>query len=609
MSNQENGYPGQGNRDQGSYPNYNAGPSSNQGQTFNSNQPGGSGYGRSGNYQSARQPGYPAAQPQPGKQPFNAPQRTGDYRQPAQRIVRDIGAPIALIVIAAILATALALLAMAGSPVAFLIGMIPSLLGLAIGLGCYMWLDRWEPEPPRLLLTAFLWGGGVATAGAILIGLLIQVIFVAARAEYTPFFGAVIQAPIVEEALKAAWLFIMLSGARRREMNTLTDHLVYAGFSAFGFAFVENLLYFARAQSMEDVIAMSVIRTGFNLFGHALYTSATALGIYYARKNSDKLQAGPVILGYLGAVLLHALWNGAASISFQALLVVYVVLLVPAFVGLIMLGLRSRKQEGEIVSRQLTRMVNEGIVSAQDASWLSQLQSRAEISKRAEKKTPEGGRVRAVSDAVSELSIIRERLGSMKEASPFLIEEERYLVAELANLSGRSAAGQNAGGLPGAQSQAYSNGAAGTQQSAFGGHSVSGSETQNWSNAGQGNQSGSQSQASGNGWGQQPSGANPSWGQSSAQTSNSGAQWGQGPQQTSSSGATWGQGSAQSFGANGHWGGQPGVGQSNGWPGSQFSGNDQANTGSTWGGSAEQTKGSNPWEPRSGQDDNRNPGQ
>ena len=26
----------------------------------------------------------------------------------------------------------------------------------------YLWLDRWEPEPPRLLVLAFLWGASVA---------------------------------------------------------------------------------------------------------------------------------------------------------------------------------------------------------------------------------------------------------------------------------------------------------------------------------------------------------------------------------------------------------------------------------------------------------------
>ena len=26
----------------------------------------------------------------------------------------------------------------------------------------YLWLDRWEPEPPRLLVFAFLWGASVA---------------------------------------------------------------------------------------------------------------------------------------------------------------------------------------------------------------------------------------------------------------------------------------------------------------------------------------------------------------------------------------------------------------------------------------------------------------
>lgn len=386
--------------------------------------------------------------------PFYAPQRQGDFRPTEVRIARDAGAPLAVLIIGALLAFGLSALVGAGNPVVFLIGMVPSLIGLAIGLGTYLWLDRWEPEPPRLLLTAFVWGGGVTTVGALIIGRLLSLIGLNGD-----FFGKVIQAPFVEEALKGAFLLIMLTGARRREMTTLTDHLVYAGWTAFGFAFVENLLYFSGAESWGEIVFMTLIRTGVNLFGHALYTSCTAIGIYYARKEGDKIKALPIIIGYLVAVLLHALWNGSAFFGLQVLGLVYIVILVPAFIYVVKLGLNSRKEEGAIVANQLGRMVSQGIVSPQDAQWLSQLESRQAARKGQDSKTPEGKRVRDVADAVTELAIIRNRLDSMSEPSQYLLEEERYLTAALTNESGRLAGRQAADGSnPGQQFSAQNQG-------------------------------------------------------------------------------------------------------------------------------------------------------
>ena len=38
------------------------------------------------------------------------------------------------------------------------IGFVLSSVAMAVVVLAYLWLDRWEPEPPRLLLLAFLWG-------------------------------------------------------------------------------------------------------------------------------------------------------------------------------------------------------------------------------------------------------------------------------------------------------------------------------------------------------------------------------------------------------------------------------------------------------------------
>ena len=48
------------------------------------------------------------------------------------------------------------------NPVGTAIGFVLSSMAMTVVVLAYLWLDRWEPEPPRLLILAFLWGASVA---------------------------------------------------------------------------------------------------------------------------------------------------------------------------------------------------------------------------------------------------------------------------------------------------------------------------------------------------------------------------------------------------------------------------------------------------------------
>ncbi len=76
------------------------------------------------------------------------------------------------------------------SPMLFAFGLIPTLLFFTGAVLAYLWLDRWEPEPMRLLIFAFLWGAGVAVAGALVVGVVFEV---AGFTDQT--FGMVAEAP------------------------------------------------------------------------------------------------------------------------------------------------------------------------------------------------------------------------------------------------------------------------------------------------------------------------------------------------------------------------------------------------------------------------------
>ena len=48
-----------------------------------------------------------------------------------------------------------------GGP-AVLVGAMAAVLPVLPVVAVFLWVDRWEPEPPRLLLAAFLWGAGIS---------------------------------------------------------------------------------------------------------------------------------------------------------------------------------------------------------------------------------------------------------------------------------------------------------------------------------------------------------------------------------------------------------------------------------------------------------------
>ena len=55
----------------------------------------------------------------------------------------------------------------AGAPEAVAVGVVLATIPVGPVIGCYLWLDRYEPEPRSLLLLGLGWGAFVATSAAI----------------------------------------------------------------------------------------------------------------------------------------------------------------------------------------------------------------------------------------------------------------------------------------------------------------------------------------------------------------------------------------------------------------------------------------------------------
>lgn len=322
-------------------------------------------------------------------------------------MVRRAGAPLAGLILAAIGAAVVVYLALSGAttPGTFIGAVVLATVGAVVVIACYMWLDRWEPEPPAYLIWAFLWGGGVATVGAMLIEEVLSLL----AFNGSDVLSAAVGAPLAEETLKGAFLLVMLTGVRRREMTSLTDTLVYAGMSGIGFAFVENLLYFSTSDSLGQTTFMFFARILMGAFAHPFFTTMTALGVYasmHRRPTGAKVTV--ILLGLAGAMVLHGVWNFSSSYSITAYVVTYVVVMVPAFIVLVRQAIRSRRLEGMVVRRELPEMVWSGLISPEEAGWLGSLRTRAARTKGLPRE--EARAVATFTDAVTELAFVRDRI-------------------------------------------------------------------------------------------------------------------------------------------------------------------------------------------------------
>lgn len=326
--------------------------------------------------------------------------------------VRKVGAPLAAIVAMGTVAGLILILVALVNPGGALVGFGLSTAAMMCVLSCYVWLDRWEPEPPRLLVTAFLWGASVAVLLSLIFEGLLNRAFSGAGQE-PGFTTMAVVAPAVEEAAKGLFLVLMMTGRRRNELNTMTDCLVYAGFTAVGFAWLENIFYIANGETLAASMVTAVMRLVIGPFAHPLFTTMTAIGVYYALKQrSTGARAGALLLGYLAAVLIHALWNGSALLGAKTYLGVYVLWMMPVFALAIVLAVMSRRREGRIIAGKLPAMVASGLVTPVEASWVGSLKARKAAVRAARQLggRPASSAVKRFTVQVVELAYVRDRI-------------------------------------------------------------------------------------------------------------------------------------------------------------------------------------------------------
>ena len=329
--------------------------------------------------------------------------------------------------------------------VGFLIGVTLALLPLPLVLAAFRWVDRYEPEPRRLLAFAFFWG---ATVAALVSAVLNTATTMVVAGTGDPGQGmattAVFVAPWVEEAAKGlAVLAVFLF--RRREFDGIVDGIVIAGVTGVGFAFTENILYFGRAflAGSEDlglsggIFAVGltfVLRGVLSPFAHPLFTVMTGIGFgVAAQSRSAAVRWLAPVIGYLAAVLLHAVWNYSAVGGLGAFLTGYAVIMVPAFALVVAVAVWSRRREGAIVAGWLPAYARAGWLAPEDVAMLASLRNRRQGLEWAKGVYGERGAraLQAFQHAATELAFLRDRAERGGAHEDFL-QRERSLLAEVA---------------------------------------------------------------------------------------------------------------------------------------------------------------------------------
>lgn len=357
-----------------------------------------------------------------------------------------------LVVVAVCGLSLLALATVRVGPLAVVIGMAAALVPVAVVVAAVLWVDRWEPEPAKLLLIAFAWGACIATITALLINNTAESVgdLLLGRGHGSRV-SALVSAPLVEEAAKG--LFVLLVFLRRREeFDGIVDGVVYAGFTAAGFAFTENIYYFGRAfadygfgnGTSAGVIAAFVLRGVLSPFTHPLFTALTGVGIGFAARTSSRAaQVLAPLGGYLGAVCLHALWNGAATLGgAKMFLNVYFLIMVPMFIVVVLIVILQRRREQRVVEAELPKMVKARWIAASEVDLLATLNGRREWRRQARRQSGRRAAkaVAVYQNSVTELAFLKRHNGSadISQKEEELLTTLRASRAEAVRLAGEN---------------------------------------------------------------------------------------------------------------------------------------------------------------------------
>jgi protease PrsW len=310
---------------------------------------------------------------------------------------------------------------------ALFVGLAAAIVPVPVLVACFLWLDRYEPEPAWALAACFCWGAFIATGVALIVNTYFARLF--AHHHIPDGVVAVVIAPFIEESMKALGPLILLLFFRR-QISGITDGIVYCGLSATGFAMTENILYlgghgyaegakqFGVNTGLQLLFATFLVRVIFSAFAHPLFTSMTGVGIGISARSANRWARWLApIAGLLVAMMLHGTWNFIPTIAAaigKTILVLYgyFSLEMPIFLAMVGFALWLRAHEGRITVRVLPGYVTAGWMTPPEVAALASLSRRHAARTWAKRVAGDAGRkaMRSFQYDATRLALVRDGL-------------------------------------------------------------------------------------------------------------------------------------------------------------------------------------------------------
>lgn len=284
-------------------------------------------------------------------------------------------------------------------------------------VAAFLWFDRYEPEPRRFIVAALLWGAVVSTSFAILV----QVVLGLLVGDVPRTLLLMVVAPVSEEFGKGMLCVLVL--VRRRQVAGLLDGIIYAGLAGIGFAFTENVLYYAGAYAgtlIPDYSGTAAATNTFagrgimSPFAHPFFTTATGLGVAVAVLTHRRwLRVLAPLLGYTCAVGLHAAWNGSTLLwSGFGFLAVFAGLMMPLFALTGYVALRVLRKQADVVRAALGDAARRGWLHPAEIHWLVRFGDRAAARRFATRVAGKkaGKSLRTYQQTATEMALMHDRV-------------------------------------------------------------------------------------------------------------------------------------------------------------------------------------------------------
>jgi protease PrsW len=293
-----------------------------------------------------------------------------------------------------------------GGPAGALIATLLAAVSFPVMILVCFWLDRYEPEPARYRLAALGWGAVAAVAFSF-VGE--QLVF--ALSGTNEFVNVAVGAPVVEELGKGLFLVAVVI-FRHAELNGPLDGIIYGALVGIGFAFVEDIVYYLQSLESGQLGVTFFLRGIIGPFAHPLFTAATGLGIGIAvvtRRPAVRTLA--VVLGFLAAVAMHAIWNGSTFWGGNGFLFAYSAIFLPLLIVILAVAVWARSREGKMLTTALQQVAQMGWIRPEEIRWIARLSDR--MSARAYAKRiggkPAADAVRAYQQTMTEVAFLHSR--------------------------------------------------------------------------------------------------------------------------------------------------------------------------------------------------------